>query len=127
MKRDIESEVIEWLEWHIGAVSGGMGMPTSYDCSNPRGSKGKRHIPTPPDFPKRLRVCNLAMRALPNELIDTLQAKYLLIDFPDIVRADKLGVSKSQYYRRLKKAMQWLEIGFEIAEGIERNRKLEMA
>lgn len=127
MKRDIESEIIEWLEWHIGAISGGMGLPSSYDCRNPKGGKGKKHIPTPRDFPKRLRVCNLAMRALNNELIDALQAKYLLIDTPDIIRADRLGISKSQYYRRVKKAMEWLKIGYEIAEGIERSRKPEMA
>jgi len=123
--RDIESDVIEWLEWHLG-FSGGMGLPSSYDCSTPRGGGGKKHIPTPKDFPGRLRVCDMAMRTLDCKLIHALQAKYLLIDAIDEQRAERLRISKSQYHRRVKKAFEWLEIAFLVANGVEKQKNRAM-
>jgi len=123
--RDIESDVIEWLEWHMG-ISGGMGLPSSYDCAKPRGGGGKKHIPTPKDFPDELTVCDMAMRTLDCKLMYTLQAKYLLIDAIDTQRAERLGISRSQYHRRVKKAFDWLEIAFDIADAINKQKNRAM-
>ena len=125
--RDIESEVIEWLEIMIGRQSGhGLGYPSSYDLTNPRGTR-KKNTPTPPDFPRRLRVCDLAVRTLDQKLIEALEAKYLLLDTTDFIRATWLGISRSQYYRRVEKAFDWLQLAFEIAERVEREKNREMA
>ena len=117
--RDIESDVIEWLEWHMG-ISGPMGLPSSYDCSKPSGGGSIKNIPTPKDFPGRLRVCDMAMRTLDCKLVYTLQAKYLLIDAIDEQRAERLQISRSQYHRRVKKAFDWLDIAFEIASKVDK-------
>lgn len=111
----IEDDLIHWFEWVMGAKSGGLGLPNSYDPRKIKGGGGHKYTPTSPDFPHTLRICDYALSTLSHKHFDALRAKYTLLDCTDTERAQHIGISKGEFSKRLDKAKDRMIGGYDMA------------
>ena len=114
----IDTAIRSWFYWAEREISGGLGFPDSYVMDMPGGGKSGPILPeTIP--PANLRPIHEAISELPPEDWEVIVWRY---GQPGntLDQANRLGVSKSKYDKRIHSAHCWIN-GY--LRSLQRERK----
>ncbi len=101
----LESRISEW--WQFYGRLGAVGYPSNYDLSQFRALQPSKCIVPLVDIPPRLVPIDRAMRDISPNLWFILAAQHC-VPGPDRERCERVGISRSTYYRHLAKAHDWI-------------------
>jgi len=109
----VEEDIYDYLAWRSGVISGALGYPTTSDWDKKVGRSTKRYYPSPPDFPRRLRIAEYIYNRMPHDLQEVILCCYLC-QGDDVDRALVLNITPSGFCKRKKKAYKWINIADEM-------------